>query len=476
MSELESASIRYERKSEALSILENFHRVARFIMLEHPSGADERAVVIPEVATTILAGHGAVKIINKSGSADFIVVTHGQRRTLAELPPGFSGDVIEVRREVTEAPLRSELDTLARRLLHLDPESYVQGGVPSILDALATYDNEESRKAADLVLLTNSLKSGLGADQGRQPEDIRRWYEESTESIGDAFLKMVLPGEVAAYARAGAWLLAGSPDPRLIIDLVAPGMLELTINNSSGANMIMPVVAPEVVIDALNSTSGEGYKISWHISRALQRYAADTLGEADKAQDFLEFHRLLHRAFLSYRTSQLLLNAAVGVHRGGKHVVDLADIRKLLDISEEKRAIISSALLSSAVDRPYVPNITRLYRWEQWLASLRRLSLSAALDDIDDLYLRLIFPERIRKLAETCTRLDHAIGNQQVLDRAMRAAETISLTPTSAGSFPVQVASLAIRIARELRRIGDLSALEVDPAVIPFWDGGRAAT
>jgi hypothetical protein len=483
-------SIRHERKSDALSILENLHRVARFMMLEHPLDAEERATVPPEVATVILAGHGAVKGISKWGT-EYIVVDHGRRRTLRELPPDFSGDVIEARKVVIEARLRPELDTLASRLLELDPELYVQGGVQSILDALATYDDEESREVADLVLFTNSLRPGLGPILGRNSEDMRRWYEDSTESTGDAFLRMVLPGDVAAYHRAAAWLLASSPDPGLIIDLVMPGMRELTSDDSSDTKPTIPIMAPQWIIEALNVTSGEGYKISWHISRAMQRYASDALDQADKAEDFLEFHKLLHRAFLSYLTSQVLLKSVLvlDAHNSGRYAVDIPDVRRLKDISEEKRAIISSALLSSAVDQPFIPNITRLYRWEQWLAELRGRSLPAALDDIDNYYLHLILPERIRKVAEICTRLDHALANQQVLDFAMRAAATISLTPANTGSFPVQAASLGIRIARELRRMGSeeaalewwrmsgpqaatldgiLSALEADPTSIPF--------
>jgi hypothetical protein len=221
----------------------------------------------------------------------------------------------------------------------------------------------------------------------------------------------------------------------------------------------------------------------------LQRYGAEVLSQADEADDFLEFHRLLHRAFLSYRTSQYILDAILAAPNHARNAVDMVDVVRLRDIAEEKRAIIGSVLVSSAVDRPFVPNITRLYRWEQWLAEIRSQSLSAALDDVDSYYLRLFYPERIRKVAEACTRLDHAPANPQVLNRAMRTAESISLTPVSAVSFPVQIASLGIRISRELRRAGSeeaalewwrtggsqavaldnaLSALEADPASIPF--------
>lgn len=450
-------SISDERRFEALSVLENLQRVARFMMLQHPLDAEEMAVFVPEVVEVLRAGDGAVKLIDRHGYIDFIVVRQGQRRTLKELPPDFDGKVIEARKEVTEPILKPQLDSLAKRLLQLDPELHAMAEVPALLGALVTYDEQEDESTADLVLLTNVINFGLSSEQWSNPELIRECYENSLDSIGDAFARMVLPGDVAADARATAYLLANSPDPGIIIDAVAPGARALL--GLPPEKPIMAVLSPGMIVKALNSCWGIGCDISWRISRGLQRYAEETLHKADEAEDFLQFHRLLHLSFLSYRTSQLLLDAALDASSGDRRAVDLTDIRNRRDISEEKRVIIANALLMSVLeDRPSTPNLTRLMEWEKWLAALRFLPLSAALNDIDDSYLQLRFPERIRKIAESCTRLDHAPSDRKVLDRAMRTAKAISVTPSDSGQFPVQVASLGARITRELRRTGSADA------------------
>jgi hypothetical protein len=445
-------SINDERRFEALSVLENLQRVTRFMMLQHPLEAEEMAAVVPEVIDVLQAGNGAVKLIDRHGRTDFIVVQQGQRRTLKELPKDFAGKVTEARIEVAEPILRLQLDSLAKRLLQLDPKLHAMAEVPSLINALAAYDEQEDRVIADLTLLTNVINFGLPSEGWSDPELIRQCYENSLDSIGDAFVRMVLPGDVAADARATAFLLANSPDPGIIIDAVTPGARALL--GLPPEKPIMSVLSPGMIVKAMNSFWGTGCDISWRISRGLQRYAEETLRGADEADDFFQFHQLLHLGFLSYRTSQFLLDAALDARGGDRCAVDLVDVRNRRDISEEKRVIIANALLASAVDRPSSPNLTRFMEWEKWLAALRFLPLSAALNDIDDHYLRLLFPERIRKIAETCTRLDHAPSDRKILDRAMRTAKSISMTPSDTGQFPVQVASLGVRITRELRRTG----------------------
>lgn len=458
-----------EAEVDALSALENLHRVARFMMVQHPLDAEEMALVIPEVVDVLTSGDGAVKLIDKYGRAEFIVVRQGQRRTLKELPPDFEGGVTEARVEVREPRLRPALNALAERLRKLSLDVYEQAKIPALLGALATYDEEEDRNTADLVSLTNAFTLKLSAEQWSSSEDIRQAYGDGIKIIGDAFLRMMLPGDVAAEASAAAWLFANSPDPGLVIDVAIPGaraMLGPPPDKPS-----MPVLSARMIIEALNAIGGVGCDISWRISRGLQRSADEVLRAADEADDFLHFHRHLHRAFLSYRTAQFLLTATMESLDGDRCAVDVADVRKRRDISEEKRVIIVNSLLTSALDRPFSPNLTWLQRWEEWLASLRVLPLSAATDSIDDYYLRLMFPERIRKIAESCTNLDHGRSDRRVLDREMRTARAISIGPSDVGSFPVQAASLRARIARELRRAGSAdAALEWSRSAGPYMD------
>ncbi|MFD0633634.1 hypothetical protein ACFQ9X_20785 [Catenulispora yoronensis] len=167
------------------------------------------------------------------------------------------------------------------------------------------------------------------------------------------------------------------------------------------------------------------------ITRALRTNGDRLRRQADGARDFLDFHRKLHLALLSYiaslRMSSSLLASPAKDRLPPNRLNELRDIR---DSTEEMRVIIGNSLLSSALDRPFSPDLTRMDRWEPWLSHTTTQDLNTALNNLDDLYLRLIFPRFIQRIAEECIRLDHPTPTTDPLPRALHEAERLGLAPT----------------------------------------------
>jgi hypothetical protein len=453
-----------ERRLRALSTLERLHRVTRFLMLEHPTKAEEYAVVVPELVTILRAGHGAVKLIDSQGHGEYVVVDRGRRQTLRTLPAGYTGTVPEVAVTVTDPQLRPHLTKLAEQLEQLDRNLYESAGVQALIDIVDAYSAGDS-DVTDAVVLARALPSGSTMDRLGSADVVRSWAKEALMSVADAFVKMILPGDVAAWARATLWLLVQSPDPHVLLRAVVPSEVQAAdLAASIGIPSPVPLLRPELVVEALDHAAGAGSDHASRVGRGLQKHTNAVLRGADQANDYLTFHRQLHIAFLMNRSAFILFEAALTFDgsRSAPYPIDRDDLRARRDACEERRVIIANALLTAAIDRPASPNLTEFSRWEQWLAALRFLPLSRAIDDVDDTHLRLLFPERLRRIAEACVRLDHAPGDERELTRALRAAQDVSVLPRKDDHrlLLMQSISLRVRIAREFRRSGQWQAFD----------------
>jgi hypothetical protein len=169
----------------------------------------------------------------------------------------------------------------------------------------------------------------------------------------------------------------------------------------------------------------------------------------------------LAEAFIVYRTAQVLLGRTASVLdevSGLGRSLDEEALR-VLDYCEEMRVLIGNSFLTAALDRPNSPNITLPWRWEEWLSELATTPMREALNEVDDRYLRLLFPEPFRMAAEMCVRLDHAPHDRKTLATAIRSAKGLSFdVPRPVRPFPAS--SLTMRIYRGLRAEEPIEAAE----------------
>lgn len=431
------------RVPDEYCLLEAVQRVARMLLIERPTQADELITIEPDVSDVLLAGNGAVRLEHPDGASGYIVATDGSRRTYDELPRGYTGPVKTVHLRPPGPVLGPLFHRLVARLSEKSERLYASPVVQRMISCIDSY-GQLSVEAADGLWAGQALPHDLDVRRSVTNEQARDWASRAELQLTQAFLNMHVAGSAAIPAYAAITLLAHCPVAGTLCDAVVRYTGVLTLD-------------PESLIRVLYSAEGLAYVRA--VANTMQDLGDDLRREADRRTNFVQFHQNLHRSYLLYVSALQLFNVLLGdalrVWQPRSELLEETRARR--DACEEMRVIIVNAFAVSTLDRPRSPNITEPEQWENWLACLRHLPLPDALNCVDDYYLRLTFPRLCRDIAGACLRLDHAPGDARELASAVATARRLELTPEQRGSglFAAQVESLITRIAQEYRRQGD---------------------
>ena len=441
------------------SMVEEIQRLGRFLLLSRPEDAEHLAQPPPELREILENKDGVLRLEDPDGSVGYIVVNHGMRRTLEELPPGYDPTEIRTARAEADEPiLQQRLQELVATLEkeNPDPRLYDLSAVHKMLEAIASYGTLDD-EVVDQVLLSQVLPEGFRPGHVVSDQEAMGWAESALESMLSRFSGLQIPGDVAVPARAACWLILKCAAPGAVFNRILP-QLPRGRRVRRSRFVQVPTLSAGLIIALLEDLGHRGTVCAWNVACSLQEFGNGLRRQADSERRFLEFHRGLHWAYLSYVSAEYLLDILLHepFHDIPRLAADHDEMREHRDTCEEMRVIIANSFLSAIAESEDSLNITRFPIWEAWLTSLRRLPIEEALDAVDDVYLRMAFPRICHEIARMVVRLDHAPDDQKALAAALRVARRWALTPDDELKELrlLQTASLTSRIARAYRRLG----------------------
>jgi hypothetical protein len=435
---------------EAAELLSQIIKISRLLLAQDPSYGEGAAIgPSQELEELVERERGAVKFIERDGSVAYIVVEHGQRWTTSRPPAGYDIDELPVVHAPQGEPaLWPMVQEAAAQLRVLDAKAYNDAEVDNILSALRPYyDSNTDPHLADNLALLSVLPSGLQLPEGKFVDDgiARQWAHDSILRVLESYMLLQLSGNAAAGAAAVFLIFVSFPRPGELYT-VGTGWY----SSELGDIRPVPTIDCSLYLSWANEMQLSVGDFAVHVAKMAKERADSWRDEADEDLAFGEFHNKLYVALMYYQMALLILSDLLG-HPKLRHLPLSRSIRRetkiLHTICEEHRVTILTSLASVVSPRQTLPDFTSFSWWEGWLRSLLDLDVELARQDIDDRYVRLIFPVFYRDLALACTLLDRP---EYRAEGVTRADEIIARWQRIGGQLspPWQMASLHDRLQR----------------------------